>query len=101
MGKNVEARSTLLPSSPRSTERSPLAKCAGLVEYGSAHRDGSWRTMLELASPLSRMRRQNLRALLSSVRDVTKEKKREQQIIRATRLAAMGQMNRRLRPRAQ
>jgi PAS domain S-box-containing protein len=60
-------------------------------EYGSLHRDGSWRTMLGMASPLLDAEGRPAGVIIS-VRDVTTEKKLEQQIIQSERLAAMGQM---------
>ena len=60
-------------------------------EYGAQHADGSWRTMLGMASPL--LDAENKPAgVIISVRDITVEKKMEQQIIQSERLAAMGQM---------
>ena len=55
------------------------------------HRDGSWRTMLGMASPLLDAEGKPAGVIIS-VRDVTTEKKLEQQIIQSERLAAMGQM---------
>ena len=69
------------------TGESSLASC----EYGSRHRDGSWRTMLGMASPLLEAEGKPAGVIIS-VRDVTIEKKLEQQIIQSERLAAMGQM---------
>lgn len=67
--------------------QSSLASC----EYGARHQDGSWRTMLGMASPL--LDAEGKRAgVIISVRDITVEKKLEQQIIQSERLAAMGQM---------
>ncbi len=60
-------------------------------EYGSQHHDGSWRTMLGMASPLLDAEGKPAGVIIS-VRDVTTEKKLEQQIIQSERLAAMGQM---------
>jgi PAS domain S-box-containing protein len=60
-------------------------------EYGSRHHDGSWRTMLGMASPLLDAEGRPAGVIIS-VRDVTTEKKLEQQIIQSERLAAMGQM---------
>jgi PAS domain S-box-containing protein len=67
--------------------QSALTSC----EYGSRHRDGSWRTMLGMASPLLDAEGKPAGVIIS-VRDVTLEKKLEQQIIQSERLAAMGQM---------
>ncbi len=60
-------------------------------EYNSLHRDGSLRTMLGMASLLLDAEG-TLAGVIVSVRDVTMEKKLEQQIILSERLAAMGQM---------
>ena len=60
-------------------------------EYGWRHSDGSWRTMLGMASPLLEAEGKPAGVIIS-VRDVTTEKKLEQQIIQSERLAAMGQM---------
>ncbi|MGA7081342.1 MAG: PAS domain S-box protein [Terriglobales bacterium] len=92
MGKSIDdARNT----SPElaglyrtvATGQSALTSC----EYGSRHRDGSWRTMLGVASPLLDAEGKPAGVIIS-VRDVTTEKKLEQQIIQSERLAAMGQM---------
>jgi|CZLA01.1.fsa_nt_gi PAS domain S-box-containing protein len=69
------------------TGKSSLTSC----EYGARHHDGSWRTMLGMASPLLDAEGQPAGVIIS-VRDVTMEKKLEQQIIQSERLAAMGQM---------
>jgi PAS domain S-box-containing protein len=60
-------------------------------EYGARHQDGSWRTMLGTASPMLDTEGTPAGVIIS-VRDVTTEKKLEQQIIQSERLAAMGQM---------
>jgi two-component system NtrC family sensor kinase len=92
MGKNVEDAentSAELAALYRTvaTGQSSLTSC----EYGSRHRDGSWRTMLGMASPLLDAEGKPAGVIIS-VRDVTTEKKLEQQIIQSERLAAMGQM---------
>jgi PAS domain S-box-containing protein len=61
------------------------------AEYGALHRDGSWRTMRATASQLFDAE-SKLSGVIMSVRDITVEKKFEQQIIQSERLAAMGQM---------
>lgn len=66
-------------------------KKSGWCEYGAQHRDGSWRTMRASASPLFDAENK-LNGVIVSVRDITVEKKLEQQIIQSERLAAMGQM---------
>jgi PAS domain S-box-containing protein len=60
-------------------------------EYGALHRDGSWRTMRASASQFFNSENK-LSGVIISVRDITVEKKLEQQIIQSERLAAMGQM---------
>jgi len=63
----------------------------GTCDYRARHRDGSWRTMRASASPLFDAENK-LSGAIVSVRDITVEKKLEQQIILSERLAAMGQM---------
>jgi PAS domain S-box-containing protein len=63
----------------------------GFCEYEASHRDGSWRTMRASASPLFDAE-SKVNGVIVSVRDITVEKKLEQQIIQSERLAAMGQM---------
>jgi PAS domain S-box-containing protein len=63
----------------------------GTCECGARHRDGSWRTMRASASPLFDAEGK-VSGVIVSVRDITVEKKLEQQIIQSERLAAMGQM---------
>jgi two-component system NtrC family sensor kinase len=60
-------------------------------EYGARHQDGSWRSMLGTASPMLDTEGKPAGVIIS-VRDVTTEKKLEQQVIQSERLAAMGQM---------
>jgi PAS domain S-box-containing protein len=60
-------------------------------EYGARHQDGNWRTMLGTASPLLDTEGKPAGVIIS-VRDVTTEKRLEQQVIQSERLAAMGQM---------
>jgi len=66
-------------------------KLFSFCEYGARHRDGSWRTMRASASPLFDAE-SKLSGVIVSVRDITVEKKLEQQIIQSERLAAMGQL---------
>ncbi len=63
----------------------------GFCEYEASHRDGSMRTMRASASPLFDAE-SKVNGVIVSVRDITVEKKLEQQIIQSERLAAMGQM---------
>jgi two-component system NtrC family sensor kinase len=92
MGKNVDDDENTSPELAElyrtvATGQRALTSC----EYGSRHRDGSWRTMLSMASPLLNAEGKPAGVIIS-VRDVTMEKKLEQQIIQSERLAAMGQM---------
>jgi two-component system NtrC family sensor kinase len=63
----------------------------GTCDYKARHRDGNWRTMRASATPLFDAENK-LSGAIVSVRDITVEKKLEQQIILSERLAAMGQM---------
>ena len=67
------------------------AKKFGFCEFGARHRDGSWRTMRANASPLFDAEGK-ASGVIMSVRDITVERKLEQQIVQSERLAAMGQM---------
>jgi len=67
------------------------AKKFGFSEFGGRHRDGNWRTMRANASPLFDAEGK-ASGVIVSVRDITVERKLEQQIIQSERLAAMGQM---------
>ena len=67
------------------------AKPFGAAEYSARHRDGSWRTMRASASQLFDADAK-LGGVIISVRDITTEKKLEQQIVQSERLAAMGAM---------
>ena len=61
------------------------------AEYGSRHRDGSWRTMRASGSPLVDADGK-ISGVIISVRDITIERKLEQQVVQSERLAAMGAM---------
>jgi PAS domain S-box-containing protein len=61
------------------------------AEYGARHRDGSWRTMRASGSPLVDAEGKISGAIIS-VRDITIERKLEQQVVQSERLAAMGAM---------
>ncbi|MGA9308440.1 MAG: PAS domain S-box protein [Candidatus Sulfotelmatobacter sp.] len=63
----------------------------GAAEYGARHRDGSWRTMRASASQFFDADGR-IGGVIVSVRDITTEKKLEQQIVQSERLAAMGAM---------
>ncbi|HEY1271099.1 MAG TPA: PAS domain-containing protein, partial [Terriglobales bacterium] len=59
----------------------------GFCEYGARHRNGNWHTMRASASPLFDADG-HIRGVVVSARDITLEKKLEQQIIQSERLAA-------------
>ncbi|MGC2273724.1 MAG: PAS domain S-box protein, partial [Candidatus Sulfotelmatobacter sp.] len=67
------------------------ARMFGAAEYGARHRDGSWRTMRASASQFFDADAKP-GGVIISVRDITTEKKLEQQIVQSERLAAMGAM---------
>jgi PAS domain S-box-containing protein len=61
------------------------------AEYPARHRDGSWRTMRAAGSQLVDAEGK-ISGVIMSVRDITVERKLEQQIVQSERLAAMGAM---------
>jgi PAS domain S-box-containing protein len=61
------------------------------AEYGARHRDGSWRTMRASGSRLVDSEAKTS-GIIISVRDITVERKLEQQVVQSERLAAMGAM---------
>ena len=61
------------------------------AEYGAKHRDGSWRTMRASGSQLVDGEGK-ITGVIISVRDITIERKLEQQVVQGERLAAMGAM---------
>jgi PAS domain S-box-containing protein len=61
------------------------------AEYGARHRDGSWRTMRASGSQLVDAEGK-INGVIISVRDITLERKLEQQVVQSERLAAMGAM---------
>jgi two-component system NtrC family sensor kinase len=61
------------------------------AEFGVKHRDGSRRTMRGTAAVLSDAAGKQVGVIISA-RDITLERKLEQQIVQSERLAAMGQM---------
>jgi PAS domain S-box-containing protein len=63
----------------------------GSTEYGARHRDGTWRTMRASGSQLVDAEGK-ITGVIISVRDITLERKLEQQIVQSERLAAMGAM---------
>ncbi len=63
----------------------------GTAEYSARHRDGTWRTMRASGSQFFDAD-SRLGGAIMSVRDITTERKLEQQIVQSERLAAMGAM---------
>jgi PAS domain S-box-containing protein len=61
------------------------------AEFGARHRDGSWRTMRVSGSQLVDAEGK-ISGVIMSVRDITIERKLEQQVVQGERLAAMGAM---------
>ena len=61
------------------------------ADYGARHRDGSWRTMRASGSKLFDAEGKTSGVIIS-VRDITLERKLEQQVVQSERLAAMGAM---------
>jgi PAS domain S-box-containing protein len=61
------------------------------AEYGAKHHDGSWRTMRGAGSQLVDAEGK-ITGVIISVRDITVERKLEQQVVQSERLAAMGAM---------
>lgn len=63
----------------------------GSAEYGARHRNGNWRTMRASGSQLTDDEGK-ISGVIISVRDITVERKLEEQIVQSERLAAMGAM---------
>jgi PAS domain S-box-containing protein len=63
----------------------------GSTEYGARHRDGNWRTMRASGSQLVDAEGR-VSGVIISLRDITIERKLEQQVVQSERLAAMGAM---------
>ena len=61
------------------------------AEFAARHRDGSWRTMRASGSQLFDAEGKTS-GVIMSVRDITVERKLEQQVVQSERLAAMGAM---------
>jgi two-component system NtrC family sensor kinase len=61
------------------------------AEYGARHSDGNWRTMRAAGSQLVDSDAK-ISGVIISVRDITVERKLEQQVVQSERLAAMGAM---------
>jgi two-component system NtrC family sensor kinase len=92
LGKKIselEDHSPELASLYRSVASSEQAFAS--TEYGARHHDGSWRTMRASASQLFDAEAR-LIGVIISVRDITTERKLEQQVVQSERLAAMGAM---------
>jgi PAS domain S-box-containing protein len=67
------------------------AQAFAAAEYGARHRDGNWRTMRAAGSQLVDAEGK-ISGVIISVRDITIERKLEQQVVQSERLAAMGAM---------
>ncbi len=63
----------------------------GSSEYSARHRNGTWRTMRASASQLVDAEGK-VNGVIISVRDITIERKLEQQVVQSERLSAMGAM---------
>lgn len=63
----------------------------GSTEYGARHHDSSWRTMRASGSQLVDAEGK-ASGVIFSIRDITIERKLEQQVVQSERLAAMGAM---------
>ncbi|MGA2101541.1 MAG: PAS domain S-box protein [Candidatus Sulfotelmatobacter sp.] len=61
------------------------------AEFGARHRDGNWKTMRASGSQLVDAEGK-ITGVIISVRDITIERKLEQQVVQSERLAAMGAM---------
>jgi PAS domain S-box-containing protein len=61
------------------------------AEFGARHKDGNWRTMRASGSQLVDAEGK-ITGVIISVRDITIERKLEQQVVQSERLAAMGAM---------
>src|SRR5579871_259949 len=61
------------------------------AEYGARHRNGTWRTMRASGSQLVDDEGK-INGVIISLRDITIERKLEQQVVQSERLAAMGAM---------
>jgi PAS domain S-box-containing protein len=66
-------------------------KAFASAEFGARHRDRSWRTMRASGSQLFDAEGK-ISGVIFSVRDITVERKLEQQVVQSERLAAMGAM---------
>jgi PAS domain S-box-containing protein len=92
LGKNVDESETHSPEFLVLYRDVASGKQAFLSsEFGALNRAGEWRTMRASASQFFDADNK-LRGVIMSVRDITLEKKFEEQIIQSERLAAMGQM---------
>jgi PAS domain S-box-containing protein len=63
----------------------------GEAEYAARHRDGGWRTMRASASQLVDAE-DTITGVIISVREITLQRRLEQQVVQSERLAAMGAM---------
>lgn len=92
LGKNVQEK-PVDPAELLGLVRDILGgrKQFGFCDCRARHRDGGWRRVRASASPLMDAEHK-VSGVIVSVRDITTEKRLEEQIIQSDRLAAMGQM---------
>ena len=92
LGKKVEDSQDVSPELLALYRELAVGKKAfGACECRARRRDGGWRTMRAIASPMYDLEGK-LHGVIVSLHDITMEKKLERQIIQSERLAAMGQM---------
>ena len=63
----------------------------GTIEYRTRHKNGDWRLMRTCVRPIADADGQ-IEGVIASARDVTEQRRLEQQLVQTERLAAMGQM---------
>ncbi len=63
----------------------------GTIEYRAKHKNGDWRLMRTCVRPIADADGQ-IEGVIASARDVTEQRRLEQQLVQTERLAAMGQM---------
>jgi len=63
----------------------------GTIEYRAQHKKGDWRLMRTCFRPIAEADGQ-IEGVIASARDVTEQRRLEQQLVQTERLAAMGQM---------
>ena len=91
LGKNVSAEQHSVELAELYRKVASGGELRASNEYAVLHQDGSGRTLRSVAGPMFGADGKPA-GVIVSVRDVTTEKRLEQQIIQSERLAAMGQM---------